>query len=100
MGVGVAASALGGILSSLGLEEAGEAFATFGNYAILAGTALMGVAQILKYIPVLLNAIMAHPIAAVVIAVLSVILAGVLAIINVIKNNSPEAKLKKAQEAA
>jgi hypothetical protein len=35
-------SAIGGILSSLGLEEAGEAFTTLGNSAMIAGVVVTG----------------------------------------------------------
>ena len=99
-GIGMGMSAIGGILSSLGLEEAGEAFTALGNGAMIAGTALMGVAQVLQYIPVLLNVIMTHPIIAIIVVALAAILATIIAIVAEIKNSSPEAKLKKAQKAA
>ena len=37
---GVAFSVFGGILSSMGFEEAGDAVAQLGNYLMLAGTAI------------------------------------------------------------
>jgi flagellar capping protein FliD len=48
----------------------------------------------------LLTAISSHPIVAIVIAALAIILAGVIAIVSTIQNNSPEAKLKKLEEAS
>jgi hypothetical protein len=100
MGLGMATSAFGAILSSIGFEEAGESLATFGNYATLAGTALIGVSKVLEYIPKLLTIISTHPIVAIIVAALAVILITITAIFKHIKDNSPEAKLKKAQEAA
>jgi hypothetical protein len=48
MGLGAGISALGGILSSLGLEEAGEAFAAIGNWIMIAGGAITAVVPLIK----------------------------------------------------
>jgi hypothetical protein len=87
-GTGVALSVFGGILSSMGLEEAGEAMSELGNYAILAGTALSA-------IPPILTLISSHPI----IAALALVVGGVLLSLKAAKDamekHSPEGKLKK-----
>jgi hypothetical protein len=48
MGLGAGFSALGGILSSLGLEEVGETFSTIGNYIMIAGSAIMALVPLVK----------------------------------------------------
>jgi hypothetical protein len=45
---GVGISMLGGLLSSLGLEEVGEGIAQFGNIITMAGTAIVTVIPIIK----------------------------------------------------
>jgi hypothetical protein len=78
-------SMIGGLMSSLGLEETGETISDIGQVVTLLGGALMA-------IPPILTLITSHPI----IATIGVILAGLIAIIKAIQDASPEGKLKKA----
>jgi hypothetical protein len=47
IGAGVGISMLGGLLSSLGLEEVGEGVAWFGNMITMAGTAITAIIPII-----------------------------------------------------
>jgi hypothetical protein len=51
-------------------------------------------------IPPILTLISTHPVGAIIVVVLGAILAGIIAIAKRWKENSPEGKLKAAQEAA
>lgn len=92
-GVGVTLSMVGGLLSSMGMEEAGEVISGIGQAITIVGTAL-------SMIPPILTLISSHPIVAIVVAVLIAIIALVTTIIVLCEKASPEAKLKAAQEAA
>jgi hypothetical protein len=48
IGAGVGISMLGGLLSSLGLEEVGEGVAWFGNMITMAGTAVTAIIPVIK----------------------------------------------------
>jgi hypothetical protein len=50
MGTGVAISAVGGILSQLGLEELGEGFTKVGNAITMIGGAMMAIPGIISTI--------------------------------------------------
>lgn len=99
-GVGLGVSALGGIFSALGLETLGESFAQVGNWITVAGTAVTAFGGALKMIPPLLTVISAHPIIAIIVAVLTLVLVTIVAITKALEKVSPEAKLKKAEGAA
>ena len=92
-GLGVGISMIGGILTSLGLEEQGETLTEIGTVITFIGTALMA-------IPPILTIISTHPIVAIVVLALGLILAGVMAIVKAWNKNSPAEKLKEAQKAA
>ena len=114
-GLGTGLSVFGGILSSLGLEEAGNWFATFGNYVMIAGTALSVLTPIFSlfsftvqgeskklviagiqtqlawwWVFIIIGALIA----------LIAIIALVVAAVKKAQANSPEGKLKAATEAA
>jgi hypothetical protein len=112
MGAGMAMSTIGGIFSELGLEEVGEGFSKIGQVITMIGGALMGLGPIISLIGKIgvteagKLTIAGHTtqlawwwILAIVVAVVA-LAAGVALLFNAIKNNSPEAKLEKAQEAA
>ena len=111
-GVGVAMSMLGGIFEELGLTELGEAFSTVGQYATMFGSALTmlgpAVATIGKLGTSVATKLQAAGwstmaawlwVALIAAAVIALVIA-IAAIFKTIKENSPEEKLKKANEAA
>jgi uncharacterized membrane protein YkvI len=83
---------VGGLLSSLGLEEVGETISWVGSLIAMVGSALMA-------IPPILTVITAHPIIAIITAIAAVVLGLIVGIVSFIKNNSLEAKMEKAAEA-
>ena len=94
--VGTGISAIGGVLSSLGLEEMGETISTIGTYITLAGTALMAIPPILSIITAILNT----PPLGIITIILLAIIAALTIIMTIINNNSPEKKLQDTAEAA
>jgi hypothetical protein len=80
---------IGGLMSSLGLEEFGDVLQNIGGIITMIGGALMA-------IPPILTLISSHPIIAIIILFLGAVLAGVMAIAKAIQDASPEGKLKKA----
>jgi uncharacterized membrane protein len=84
---------VGGLLSSLGLEEAGSVISDIGQAIAFVGGAL-------SIIPPILTLISSHPIVAIVVGILTVILALTVGIISAINNSSPEAKLNRAAQNA
>lgn len=104
-GVGVAVSILGGILSEAGLEEAGQVFSALGSGAMIAGTAISSLGPIITGIVSTIVAggwasLSAWQWVAIVIAGIMVLVGIIALIVNIVKNNSPAAKLKKMEEAA
>ena len=92
-GVGMGVSMVGGLLSSMGLEEAGSVISDIGQAITMVGGAL-------SIIPPILTLISSHPIIAIITAALLVIMALVVGIVSYIKNNSPEKKLEDATKNA
>jgi uncharacterized membrane protein (DUF106 family) len=90
--VGIGVSMIGGLLSSLGLEETGEVITTIGSAITLVGGALMA-------IPPILTVITMHPIIAIITAIAAVVVALIATIASFIKNNSMEARVEKAAKA-
>jgi uncharacterized membrane protein YqgA involved in biofilm formation len=86
-------SAIGGILSSIGLEEFGDTLASIGSIITMIGTALMA-------IPPILTLITAHPIIALITLIVGVILGTIIAIVSYINSISAEAQLAEAQKNA
>jgi hypothetical protein len=77
---------IGGLMSSLGLEEAGSVISDIGQGITMLGGAL-------AIIPPILTLISSHPIVAIVVGILTAVLALTIGIVSAIKNSSPEAKL-------
>ena len=92
-GVGTATAMIGGIVSSMGLEDLGETISGIGQGVMILGTAISA-------IPPLLTLITSHPIVALITVVLGIALAGILMTLKEIAKNTPEGKLKAAQENA
>jgi hypothetical protein len=102
MGFGAALSAFGGILSSLGLEEAGEAITSIGNGIMIAGSAISALGPVITAVSNLAKAqgistLAAWGWVALIVAGVMLLAVGVFAIFKQIENNSPEKKLEKAQ---
>ena len=105
IGAGVGVSMLGGLLSTLGLEELGEGVSWFGNMITMAGTAVTAIIPIIKLLSTTLvtggvSAQAAWWWAILIVAAVAALVVGIIAIANAVKNASPEAKLERAQEAA
>ena len=105
IGAGVGISMLGGLLSSLGLEELGEGVSWFGNMITMAGTAVTAIIPIIKLLSTTLvtggvSSQAAWWWAILIVAAVAALVVGIIAIANAVKNASPEAKLERAQEAA
>lgn len=92
-GVGIGISMVGGLMSSLGLEEAGSVISDIGQAITMVGGAL-------SIIPPILTLISSHPIVAIIVGILAAVLALTVGIISAIQNSSPEAKLQRAAENA
>jgi mannitol-specific phosphotransferase system IIBC component len=86
----------GGILSSLGLEEAGELVSGMGQAFVLLGTAMSLIPPIIAMI----NAGLLTPPLGIILGILAAVIISLTIIFSLIKKNSPEAKLQKAAEAA
>lgn len=104
-GAGVAMSAVGGILQSMGLEEAGDFFTTIGNGAIMAGSAISALGPVVtgivgKLVAGGLSTMAAWAWVAVVVAAVVALGVAVAGVAKAVKNASPEEKLKKANAAA
>lgn len=102
---GVGISMLGGLVSTLGFEEVGEDISWFGNLITMAGSAVVAIIPIIKTLSAVLvaggvSAQAAWWWAIAIVAIIAVLVVGIIAIANAVKNNSPEAKLEKANEAA
>ena len=105
IGAGVGISMLGGLLSSLGLEELGEGISWFGGMITMAGTAITAIIPIINLLSKVLvkggiESQAAWWWAILIVAAVAALVVGIIAIANAIKNASPEAKLERAQEAA
>ena len=105
IGAGVGISMLGGLLSTLGLEELGEGVSWFGNMITMAGTAITAIIPIIKLLSTTLvtggvSAQAAWWWAILIVAAVAALIIGLIAIANAVKNASLEAKLERAQEAA
>jgi tetratricopeptide (TPR) repeat protein len=101
---GIAVSVFGGILGSLGFEEAGESVSWFGNLLTMVGTAASAIIPVIKTVSGVLvkgglSAMAAWWWAVAIVAVIAALIVGIMAIANHVKNSSPEEKLKKAEEA-
>ena len=91
--VGVGFSMVGGALEEMGLEGLGEAISGVGQAITIVGAAL-------SVIPPILTLISTHPVVAIVIGALAIIMVAIIAITKHLKNLSVGAKLQEAQEAA
>ena len=103
--VGIGFSMFGGILSQLGLEEAGEAFATIGTYIMFAGTALQILGPIITAVSSLaqkegIKTAVAWGWVSLIAIGIAAIVAAVAFIFKTISDNNPDKKLEKAQKAA
>lgn len=102
---GIGLSLFGGILSSLGLEEAGDFFAKIGGFATVAGSAISSLGPLITSLvkKLVTGGIVTGTawiwVTAIALAAVALITAVGIAINNAIKN-SPEGKLKAAKEAA
>ena len=108
---GVSLSMFGGLLSSLGAEEAGEGIAKFGNFILMTGTAMSTVLPLFSLLGIKVdetsNKIVIGAIKAklalwellLIVGAIIAIVAVFVAIAKSIQKNSPEGKLKAAQEA-
>jgi hypothetical protein len=102
---GIGLSLFGGILSSLGLEEAGDFFAKIGGFATIAGSAISSLGPLITGLikKLVVGGITTSAawlwVTAIALAAVALITAVGIAINNAIKN-SPEGKLKAAKEAA
>ena len=111
-GFGVGVSMLGGLFSSLGLEEVGEGFATAGNLIMMFGGALTAVVPAIKFLGTTFQieggkiaiagttAQLAWWWVLLIVAAVAALIAITAIAINNMKKASPEGKLKSAQEAA
>jgi hypothetical protein len=90
---GTAVSMFGGLLSSLGLEQAGSIISDVGQGITMVGGALMA-------IPPLLTVITAHPIIAAITAFLLIVVGSIIAISSYLKSMSADAQLEKAAKDA
>ena len=111
-GFGVAASMLGGILQEAGLEEFGEWLSKVGQFATIAGTAITTLGPIITMLGNNIT-MSGHKLVlmggkvqlawwwvVLIVAAVAALVVGIIAIVNAVKNSSPEAKLERAQEAA
>ena len=105
MGLGVAFSVVGGVLSSLGLEEAGEVITSIGNGLMIVGSLLSalppiitGVASVAKAAGISTAA--AWGWVALIVAGIALLAGTVFWIFKQIENNSSQKKLENAQKAA
>lgn len=104
-GAGIAMATFGGILSSMGLEEAGDLFAKIGSYATIAGqgVSLLG-PMIVKLVGTLVAGGISASIAWIWVTAIAIAIVGLIALVavgfNEMKKNSPEGKLKAAEESA
>ena len=103
-GVGVGVSMLGGLFSSLGLEEVGDAFSTLGTWVTFAGTAISGIGAL---IPVVAKVAVAAGISVqaawwwlvAIVAVLAAVIVGITAAIKQAQAAKLENRMKAAAEA-
>jgi hypothetical protein len=100
----VSISILGGLFSSLGLEELGDGLAKIGNIALVAGTAISSLGPTItslfgKLVASCKSALLALGWLALIIVAVTAAIIGLAAAINHMIKNSPEGKLKAAQEA-
>lgn len=103
-GVGVGVSMLGGLFSSLGLEEVGDAFSTLGTIITFAGTAISGIGAL---IPVVAKVAVAAGISVQaawwwLVAIVAVLAVAVVLVSNAIKKANAaklENRMKAAEEA-
>lgn len=102
---GMGLSMFGGLLSSLGLEEFGEALAKAGNYVTIFGTILSTLPAIFTMIQTIATATgitisTALWMVTLIVAAVAIVATTIAGIVSFINKNSPEGKLKKAEEAA
>ena len=112
IGAGVGVSMLGGLLSSLGssmsiswLEELGEGISAVGNSIAMVGTTITAIIPIITLLSKVIekggqSAQAAWWWAIGIVVAVAALIVGIIAIVNIVKNASPEAKLERAQEAA
>lgn len=98
-GLGVGISMLGGLLSSLGLEEAGEVVTNIGNGIAIVGGLISFVGTALTAIPPILTVITAHPIIAIITAICLLLITTIALVAAAAKKNSIDARMKAAAEA-
>ena len=93
---GVGLSMAGGLLSSLGFEEAGEAISGIGQAITLVGGALSALPAIIGVI----QTVLASPPLGIILLILGAVLAMILIITSIMNKNSAAKSLEKASEAA
>lgn len=109
---GVAVSMFGGLLQSLGADKAGEGVAKFGNALMIAGTAMSTILPLVSLLGIKVDSASKKMIIAgiktqlawwwvlAIVAALAAMIALIVVIAKKAAENSPEGKLKAAQEAA
>ena len=96
---------MGGVLQSMGLEEAGEAWSKVGQGITLAGTAVSAIVPVLQVVQMVATAAeisIAAALGWVLLVIAAVVALGlaIYAIADAIEKSSPEGKLKAAREEA
>ena len=104
-GSGMAMSAIGGILSSLGLEEVGDTLSGIGNWITIIGSGVSTLGPLIVQLVHKLIVGGASTMAAWawiigIAAAVTLLVVGIVALFKSIRENSPEGQLKKAKEAA
>ena len=110
--LGVGLGVVGQLFAEAGNEEAAEFFQSAGNIFTFVGAAITGVASIIPAFKTIFGGLVTQMVAGgvsvqaawwwitLIVAAVVALAIGVAAIVNAIKNASPEAKLERAQEAA
>jgi hypothetical protein len=101
----MAMSALGGVLSAMGLEEFGEGLSEAGNYVMIFGSILSTLPAIFSLISTVATATgitisTALWMVTLIVAAVAAVVGIVVGIVSAINKASPEAKLKAAEESA
>ena len=104
-GAGVATSLLGGVFSSLGLEELGDTFAKVGNIITIVGAGFSTLGSIIPAVASVASAAGISTQAAwgwigLILAGIAVLVTTAVLIFKQIEENDPDKKLEKAQKAA
>ena len=110
--IGVGLGVVGQMFAEAGNEEAAEFFQSIGNVFTFLGSAIMGVAAMIPAFTTIFGGLVAKMVAGgisvqaawwwvvLIVAVVAILIGLIAALVIAAKNNSPEARLERAKEAA